>query len=339
MAPAVFIAHLQKRYGDIEALKYVSFEVAPGQIFGLLGPNGAGKTTTLRCLCSLTTPDSGIIDICGVSVLQHPRATRQLLGYIAQEVALDKVLTGREMLELQAALYHLPADTIPDRIRTVVARLGLAEWADKKTGTYSGGIRKRFDLAAGLLHEPAVLVLDEPTVGLDIESRIVIWDFLRQLRDRGTTILITSHYLEEIDALADRVAIIDKGMVIAEGTPSELKDKVGGDRITLKIREFTSTAEAEKVKAMATDLPFVQEVIVNPAQGNSLNLVVTPQSEALMKIQQALKAAEIPIFGIAQSRPSLDDVYLAATGRTLMDAEIAASGQRDLKKERKQSMR
>ena len=339
MAPAVLIEGLQKRYGNTEAVKYVSFEVAPGQIFGLLGPNGAGKTTTLRCLCSLSTPDAGNLEICGISVLQYPRATRQLLGYIAQEVALDKVLTGRELLQLQAALYHLPAHTIPERIQTVVKRLGLERWADKKTGTYSGGIRKRFDLAAGLLHEPAVLILDEPTVGLDIDSRRVIWEFLRQLRDRGTTILLTSHYLEEIDALADRVAILDQGTVIAEGTPSELKDQVGGDRITLKIREFTSPAEAEIAKTMTATLPFVQDVIVNPSQGNSLNLVVTPQSDALLTIQQALKEAGLPIFGIAQARPSLDDVYLAATGRTLMDAEMAASSLRDPKKERKQSMR
>lgn len=339
MAPAVVIEGLQKRYGNTEAVKSVSFEVAQGQIFGLLGPNGAGKTTTLRCLCSLTTPDAGLIEVCGVSVLHYPRATRQLLGYIAQDVALDKVLTGRELLQLQAALYHLPGHCIPDRIQSVVQRLELEEWADQQTGTYSGGIRKRFDLAAGLLHEPAVLVLDEPTVGLDIESRRVIWEFLRQLRDRGTTILLTSHYLEEIDALADRVAIIDQGSVIAEGTPSDLKDQVGGDRITLKIREFTTTAEAEAAKTMTAQLPFVQEVIVNPAQGNSLNLVVTSQSDALLTIQQAFQDAGLPIFGIAQARPSLDDVYLAATGRTLMDAEMAASGQRDLKKERKQNMR
>jgi ABC-2 type transport system ATP-binding protein len=194
-------------------------------------------------------------------------------------------------------------------------------------------------LAAGLLHQPAILVLDEPTVGLDIESRVVIWDFLRQLSDRGTTILLTSHYLEEVDALADRVAIIDQGRVIAEGTPSALKDQVGGDRITLRIREFTSDAEAEQAKTMTAAMPFVQDVIINGAQGNSLNLVVTPQSDALLTIQQALKEAGLPVFGIAQARPSLDDVYLAATGRTLLDAEIAASGQRDLKAERKQNMR
>jgi ABC-2 type transport system ATP-binding protein len=167
----------------------------------------------------------------------------------------------------------------------------------------------------------------------------VVWDFLRKLRAAGTTVLITSHYLEEIDALADRVAIIDRGVVIAAGTPSELKDKLGGDRITLRIREFSPVEEAEKAKSLLQSLPFVQEVIINSAQGNSLNLVVTQQNDALITIQQKLNSAGLPMFGIAQSRPSLDDVYLAATGRTLMDAELAAVANRDPKAEKKQNMR
>ncbi len=339
MTPAVVIQNLQKRYGKVEAVKDVSCEIAPGEIFGLLGPNGAGKTTTLRCLCTLVTPDAGRIEVAGVSVLEHPRAARQLLGYVAQEVALDKVLTGRELLQLQAALYHLPAKEIPERIQAVLLLLDLQPWADQKCGTYSGGIRKRLDLAAGLLHQPLVLVLDEPTVGLDIESRVVIWEFLRQLRDRGTTVLLTSHYLEEVDALADRVAIIDQGRVIAAGAPAVLKDQVGGDRITLRIREFAPLEEAEQARAMIQTLPFVRDVIINSAQGNSLNLVVTPQSDALVSVQQALQTAGLPTFGIAQSRPSLDDVYLAATGRTLLDADRAAADQRDPKAERKQNRR
>lgn len=339
MAPAVLIQNLQKRYGTVEAVKDVSLQVEPGEIFGLLGPNGAGKTTTLRCLCTLARPDAGKIEVSGVSVVEQPRLARQLLGYVAQEVALDKVLTGRELLQLQADLYHLPRAEAKTRIKTAIALLGLAEWADKKTGTYSGGLRKRLDLAAGLLHQPDVLVLDEPTVGLDIESRVAVWDFLRELRAAGTSVLITSHYLEEVDALADRVAIIDRGVVIASDTPSALKDQVGGDRITLRIREFSPLEEAQQAQAMLIDLPFVQEVIINSAQGNSLNLVVQSQSDALSTIQQALQSAGLPIFGIAQARPSLDDVYLAATGRTLMDAELAAATSRDPKLERKQAMR
>jgi ABC-2 type transport system ATP-binding protein len=339
MAAAVLIQNLQKRYGSVEAVKDISLSVEPGEIFGLLGPNGAGKTTTIRCLCTLTKPDAGKVEVSGISVIDQPRAARQRLGYVAQEVALDKVLTGRELLQLQAALYHLPKAVAKKRIEDVIDILGLGEYADKKTGTYSGGLKRRLDLAAGLLHQPDVLVLDEPTVGLDIESRFVVWDLLRKLREAGTTVLITSHYLEEIDALADRVAIIDKGVVIAAGTPSQLKDQVGGDRITLRLREFSPIEEAEKARDMLQALPFVQEVIINSAQGNSLNLVVKPQSDALMTIQQSLKDVGLPTFGIAQARPSLDDVYLAATGRTLMDAELAAAGTRDPKAEKKQNMR
>ncbi|MEM9163945.1 MAG: ATP-binding cassette domain-containing protein, partial [Cyanobacteria bacterium P01_F01_bin.4] len=247
---------------------------------------------------------------------------------------------GRELLDLQAAIYHLPTALAKARIDQMIARLELGDWADKKTGTYSGGLKKRLDLAAGLLHQPDVLVLDEPTVGLDIETRSAVWKFLRQLREAGTTILITSHYLEEVDALADRVAIIDQGIVIDAGTPSDLKTKVGGERITLRIREFTPNAEATQAKDLLEKLPIVQEVIINSAQGNTLNMVVDSDADALLTVQQALKAADLPTFGIAQSRPSLDDVYLAATGRTLLDAEIAAAGQRDMKAEmKKQNMR
>ncbi len=339
MAAAVNIQNLSKSYGNVLAVKDVSFQVEQGEIFGLLGPNGAGKTTTIRCLCTLAKPDSGTIELGGVSVIEQPREARKRLGYVAQEVALDPVLTGRELLELQASLYHIPKAEARQRIEVLLEILDLNSYADKKTGTYSGGLKRRIDLAAGLLHQPEVLILDEPTVGLDIESRVVVWDFLRQLRASGTTILITSHYLEEVDALADRVGIIDRGLVIAEGTPTVLKDRLGGDRIVLRIREFTPLPEAEKARQMLRELPFVQEAIVNSTSANSLNLVVTPDRDVLMTIQQSLQTAGIPIFGISQSRPSLDDVYLAATGKTLLDAELSASGKRDLKAEKKQSMR
>jgi ABC-2 type transport system ATP-binding protein len=339
MAAAVVIQNLCKSYGTVPAVKDVSFQINPGEIFGLLGPNGAGKTTTIRCLCTLAKPDSGSIDIGGVSAIEQPREARKRLGYVAQEVAIDKILTGRELLELQAALYHIPKVEARQRIEVLLEVLDLHSYADKKTGSYSGGLQRRLDLAAGLLHQPEVLVLDEPTVGLDIESRVVVWDFLRQLRASGTTILITSHYLEEVDALADRVGIIDGGLVIAEGTPSELKNRLGGDRITLRIREFTPLLEAETARNLLSDLPFVKESSLNHNQGNSLNLVVATDSDALMTIQKSLQTAGLPIFGIAQSRPSLDDVYLAATGKTLLDAELAAASSRDLKAEKKQSMR
>lgn len=343
MIPAILVENLQKNYGTVTAVKNISFQVNTGEIFGLLGPNGAGKTTTLRALCSLISVDGGRLEVTGISVLDQPRLARQRLGYIAQEVALDKVLTGRELLQLQADIYHIPKARGKERIAEMIDLLNLSNWIDQQSGTYSGGIKKRLDLAAGLLHQPAVLVLDEPTVGLDIESRVTIWDFLRYLQKQGTTVLLTSHYLEEVDALADRVAIIDQGMVIAEGTPNQLKDKVGGDRITLRIREFSPLTEAESAKELLQTLPMVQEVIINTAQGNSLNLVIADQGQAvgetLSKIQTTLQQANLPIFGIAQARPSLDDVYLAATGRTLLDAELAAVNSRDPKLEKKRNMR
>jgi ABC-2 type transport system ATP-binding protein len=314
---AVRIEQLQKRFGPVEAVKDVSFTVPAGEIFGVLGPNGAGKTTTLKCLCTLTQPDRGQIFLNGIDVLKQPRQARQNLGYIAQEVAQDKMLTGRELLQ--------PSHSIKPRIEHILELLDLKPHADRLTGQYSGGLKKRLDLAAGFLHQPVVLVLDEPTVGLDIESRVIVWDFLRYLKSQGTTIVITSHYLEEIDALADRVAIIDRGNLIASGTPSELKDRVGGDRITLRIREFSTPTEAEAAKVLLGSVNIVQSAIINQSQGNSLNLVVQPSPNALLLIQQTLAEKGLPVFSLSQSRPSLDDVYLAATGQTLMDAELNAA--------------
>lgn len=339
MSNVINIQNLQKSYGNVKALKNISFSVKNGEIFGLLGPNGAGKTTTIRCLTTLAQPDSGEIMIDGISAITQPKQVRQKLGYVAQEVAIDKILTGRELLQLQASLYHLPSAFANNRIEQLLTVLGLQECGDRQTGTYSGGIRKRLDLAAGLLHQPQVLVLDEPSVGLDIESRMIVWDFLRQLKLAGTTVLITSHYLEEIDALCDRLAIIDQGEVIAEGSPSNLKDRLGGDRVTLKITEFTTPEEAQTAKEKLSQLPFVENIIINEVQGNSLNLIVTPNSNPISKIEQTLTEINLPMFSISQSRPSLDDVYLAATGKTLLDAEIEASTKRDLKAEKKQAMK
>jgi ABC-2 type transport system ATP-binding protein len=320
MHPAILIQDLHKTYDKTVAVDGVSLSVDRGQIYGLLGPNGAGKTTTLRCICTLTKPDSGLVEVCGET---EARAIRARLGYVAQEVALDKVLTGRELLEFHAALYHISPSLIKERVNSVIELLQLTEYADRLSGTYSGGLKKRLDLAAGLLHQPQVLVLDEPTVGLDIQTRLAIWDFLRQLRSSGVAILLTSHYLEEIDALADRVAIIDRGKVIAEGTPTELKSQVGGDRITVRIREFAERSEAEQALAKIVTLPFVRSGSINSAQGNAINLVITPNLDAVSQIQSALTHAGIKIFSLAQSQPSLDDVFLSATGQTIQDVEIA----------------
>ena len=333
---------LSKRYTaskgvSVAALTNLSLQVPAGSLYGLLGPNGAGKTTALRILCTLLAPDSGTVRVAGLDGLADPRGVRRLLGYVAQDVAIDKILTGRELLQLQGDLYHLPRHQRDRRIAELIELMGMGDWIDRRCGSYSGGMRRRLDLAAGLLHSPQVLVLDEPTVGLDIESRAAIWQVLRQLRDGGTTVLLSSHYLEEVDALADHLAIIESGTVIAEGAPSSLKAALGGDRLTLRVREFSDASEAATVQALLRDCPGVRQVVVNQAQGYSLNLVIENDG-VVEQLRQQLATADLPVFALAQSRPSLDDVYLQATGRTLMDAELAVAGSRDPKAERKASM-
>ena len=332
------LRQLSKAYGDVSALAGLDLDVPEACLYGLLGPNGAGKTTALRILATLLAPDSGQVQIDGVDALKDPRSVRRRLGYVAQEVAIDKILTGRELLQLQGDLFHLPRRLRDEQIDDLIDRLAMNEWVDRRCGTYSGGMRRRLDLAAGLLHRPKLLVLDEPTVGLDIESRAAIWELLRELVRDGTGILLSSHYLEEVEALADRMAIIDAGRVIAEGTPEGLKQRLGGDRVTLRIREFSDAAEAERVSALLQPLEGVQQVVVNRAQGFSLNLVIDGDP-VVETMRRCLDAEGLPVFALAQSRPSLDDVYLQATGRTLMDAELAVAGQRDVKQERRQSMR
>ena len=331
------LRQLHKAYGAVQALRDFSLSVPQACLFGLLGPNGAGKTTAMRILATLLGPDQGSVEVAGVDALADPRAVRRLLGYVAQEVAIDKILTGRELLQLQGDLYHLGRSDRNRRIDDLIDRLAMAEWIDRRCGTYSGGMRRRLDLAAGLLHRPRLLVLDEPTVGLDIESRSAIWELLRQLVEDGTSVLLSSHYLEEVEALADRMAIIDAGTVIAEGVPEELKRRLGGDRLTLRVREFSDPQEADRVRALLEPLEGVRQVVVNRAQGFSLNLVIEGEP-VVERLRDRLAGAGVPVFALAQSRPSLDDVYLQATGRTLMDAELAVAGQRDVKQERRKSM-
>ena len=332
------LRQLSKAYGAVTALSNLDLSVPEGCLYGLLGPNGAGKTTTLRILATLLAPDGGSVQVDGVDALKHPREVRRLLGYVAQEVAIDKILSGRELLQLQGDLYHLKRTDRDHRIDDLIDRLGMDPWIDRRCGTYSGGMRRRLDLAAGLLHRPRLLVLDEPTVGLDIESRSAIWQLLNQLVEAGTSVLLSSHYLEEIEALADRMAIIDAGAVIAEGTPTDLKQRLGGDRVTLRVREFSDAQEAARVRSVLEPVEGVRQVVINRAQGFSLNLVIEGES-VIERLRHSLEGAGLPVFALAQSRPSLDDVYLQATGRTLMDAELAIAGQRDIKQEKRQSMR
>ena len=332
------IKDLIKSYGDVQALKGLNLKVPKGSLYGLLGPNGSGKSTTLRILCTLLAPNSGQVTVAGFDVLNSPRLVRRELGYVAQEVAIDKILTGLELLQLQGDLYHLHPSQRDERIEELIERLDMKAWIDRRCGSYSGGMRRRLDLATGLLHQPQLLVLDEPTVGLDIESRSAIWQLLRELKSQGTTVLLSSHYLEEVEALADEMAIIDGGCVIAQGSPENLKKQLGGDRVTLRVREFSDEHESEKIRKLLINVEGVRQVIVNRSQGFSLNLVVD-NDKVLPRLREALDKSGFQVFALAHSRPSLDDVYLQATGRTLMDAELEIIGQRDTKLENKKAMR
>ena len=329
---------LYKSYGPVMALNGLNLKVPKGSLYGLLGPNGAGKSTALRIICTLLSPDSGHVEVGGHNVLLEEKETRRRLGYVAQDVAIDKILTGRELLQLQGDLYHLDKKYKKKRIEELIERLDMNEWIDRRCGSFSGGMKRRLDLASGLLHEPELLILDEPTVGLDIESRSVIWGLLKELRNNETTILLSSHYLEEVDELADEMAIIDKGKVIASGKPDDLKKELGGDRVTLRVREFSDELEAESVKKLIKNINGVSNVVVNQKQGYSLNFLVQ-SNDVISNLSGHLSKENFEVFALSHSRPSLDDVYLQATGKTLMDAELELAGKRDFKLENKKSMR
>ena len=239
---------------------------------------------------------------------------------------------------LHGALYHLSRDTTRRRVVELAARLEMDPWLDRPCGTYSGGMRRRLDLATGLLHRPPLLVLDEPTAGLDVESRYALWAVLRQLKGEGTTILLSSHDLEEVNAMADELAILDQGALIAAGPPSQLKAALGGERITLKLREFTSDGEAGQALALLQQQAGVSQPVVNRAQGNAISFFAR-DAKLVEVLRQKLQDHDLPVFCLSQSQPSLDDVYLQATGRTLMDAELAMATTRDTKAEQKAAMR
>ena len=333
------IKNLSKSYSDVKALNKLNINIEKGNLFGILGPNGAGKTTLLKILSTLIAPDEGEVYIDTIDLIRESREIRNLIGYVAQEIALDKILTGRELLDFQADLYHMEKSKKIQRIEFLIEKLEMDDWIDKKCGTYSGGMKRRIDLASGLLHIPKVLILDEPTVGLDIESRNIIWELLESLKREGMTIILSSHYLDEIDKLADIVVIIDGGRVIDQGSPSYLKSKLGGERISLKVREFSDYKESEKVKEILLNIEGISQIVVNKSQGYSLNFVADKKKDFLSKLKVELAFFKFKIFSLTQSQASLDDVYLQATGKTLQDAEILMTGKRDFKKESKQSMR
>jgi len=284
---------LSKSYSDIKALKNLSIEIEAGTLFGILGPNGAGKSTLIKILATLIEPDSGEVFINNINLIKNSRKIRELIGYVSQDIALDKILTGRELLDFQSDLYHINKNKKFERINKLIDQLEMNDWIDRKCGTYSGGMKRRIDLATGLLHLPQVLILDEPTVGLDIESRNIIWQLLKDLRNNGMTIILSSHYLDEIDKLADRLVIIDDGRVIAKGTPAELKNKLGGDRVTLKVREFSNQEEANNISKILSSIDGISQIIINEAQGFSINFVADKQKDLLTKLKVELAFSKV----------------------------------------------
>jgi ABC-2 type transport system ATP-binding protein len=317
--PAVETSSLHKRYGDVHALRGVDLRIEAGSIFGLLGPNGAGKTTAVRILTTLLQPDEGSARVAGFDLVREAARVRERIGLAGQYAAVDENLTGLENLEMVGRLYHLGRATSRARARELLASFDLADAGGRLVGTYSGGMRRRLDLAAALVAQPPVLFLDEPTTGLDIRSRIGLWEAIEALVSGGTTVLLTTQLLDEADRLADRIAVIDHGVVIAEGTPQELKDRVGGERIEIHLCDDGRGDEAlAALAAIASDRPFLED--------GSVRVPVTERRGSIAEAVRRLDDAGIAIDDISVNAPTLDDVFLNLTGRAtepeLEEAEV-----------------
>jgi ABC-2 type transport system ATP-binding protein len=310
---AIEVSRLGKTYDSVRAVDDLSFHVYAGEIFGLLGPNGAGKSTTLRILITLLHPTSGSAKIFGLDSVRDAERVRRTIGYVPQERAIDRFLTGREHLELLGNLYHLPVDEATRRIGQLLKLVELEEHADRPAKTYSGGMKRKLDLACGLLPDPKILFLDEPTLGLDVQSRLRIWDHVRAMRERGITVVMTTNYLDEADQLCDRIAIIDGGRIKALGSPFELKAGLGGDIVSLTIRE------QDRQQALATalkDVPAIRAVTVKP---RGLDIRVDSPEKALPAILEVANRLTCQLEFIDYHRPRLDDVFIAHTGRSIKD--------------------
>jgi len=307
----------KSRRSEVEAVRGVDLRVDSGEIFGFLGPNGAGKTTTLRMLATLLPLTAGEATVAGVDLRRDPQEVRRRIGYVPQGGSTDPAMTGRGELVLQGRLYGMSRADARRRARDVLALLDLEAAADRSISTYSGGMKRRLDIGLGIVHRPSVLFLDEPTTGLDPQARARMWDEIRGLRDAGTTIFLTTHYLEEADALANRLAIIDHGLIVALGTADELKRQVAGDVVTLGV-----DGARERVVGLLTDLPFVRETSTDDGDG-LVRLYVDRGETALPHLLRVLDGAGLTAQSIALHRPSLDDVFLHQTGRSLRDEPAA----------------
>jgi ABC-2 type transport system ATP-binding protein len=305
------------RRSEVEAVRGVDLRVEQGEIFGFLGPNGAGKTTTLRMLATLLPPTSGDATVAGVDLRRDPQEVRRRIGYVPQGGSTDPVMTGRRELILQARLYGMGSDVARRRAAEVLSSFDLEAAGDRAISTYSGGMKRRLDIGLGIVHRPPVLFLDEPTTGLDPQARARMWDEIRGLREDGTTIFLTTHYLEEADALADRLAIIDHGIIVVEGTADELKRQIAGDVVILGI-----DGARERIVGLVTDLPFVREVSTDEQDG-LVRLYVDRGETAMPHLMRILDGAGLAPESIALHRPSLDDVFLRQTGRSLRDEPAA----------------
>lgn len=312
-AVAIDVSHLSKSYDGHPAVADVSFQVYSGEIFGLLGPNGAGKSTTLRTLITLLVPSSGRATVFGLDSVRDADRVRHLIGYVPQERAIDRFLTGREHLELLAALYHLPKDEARRRIAELLKLVELEAHADRPAKTYSGGMKRKLDIACGLLPDPKVLFLDEPTLGLDVQSRLKIWDYVRLLKARGMTVVMTTNYLDEADQLCDRLAIIDGGAIKTIGSPVELKVALGGDIVSLRLKE------ADKVSLLESVLKGRPAIKAVRATLQGLDIRVESAEKALPAILESANRLGCTVEFIQYNRPRLDDVFLAHTGRRIQD--------------------
>jgi ABC-2 type transport system ATP-binding protein len=316
--PAISATALVKNFGRTRALDGLDLEVAAGTVFGLLGPNGAGKTTAVRIFTTLLEPDSGHAEVAGLDCVRDANRLRARIGLAGQYAAVDELLTGRENLEMVGRLYRLTRARARERALELLEQFGLSDAANRPARTYSGGMRRRLDLAASLIVTPPVLFLDEPTTGLDPRSRLAMWDLLDELRDGGTTLLLTTQYLEEADFLADRIAVIDRGRTIAVGTADDLKSQVGGERI-----ELTLARGADLDAAAAALAPHVDGSVRVEAETRHISGAAAQGARRMVDVVRDFDAAGIAIEDLAVRRPTLDDVFLTLTGHGAQEEAAA----------------